>query len=94
MKIGNLHIKNWQLVVGLGLLGVLGGLFYYEMWGCTKGCKLDSSWTYNSFRGGVLGMMLAWVIIPSKSGRIRKQQNDQEENRDEPDTSGNSTSEG
>jgi hypothetical protein len=51
--------------LALGILGIVGGLIYWQFWGCTDSCPIDSSWKWSAVRGGLIGLCIAAVFQPS-----------------------------
>lgn len=51
--------------IGLGVLGIAGGLIYWNFWACTDACPIDSSPYMNMLRGGLVGLVIA-SFIPFK----------------------------
>jgi hypothetical protein len=53
--------------LALGILGLVGGFVYWNYWGCTDSCPIDSSWKLSALRGGVIGLCIAAMFQPMKS---------------------------
>lgn len=52
--------------LALGVLGLAGGWMYWNFWGCTDSCPIDSSWKLSMLRGGVIGLCIAAILHPSR----------------------------
>jgi hypothetical protein len=59
-------LKYGYIYLTLGLLGLLGGFLYWNFWGCTDSCPIDSSWKLSMARGGIIGLCVAAIFQPSK----------------------------
>ncbi len=59
---------NRYLYVYAGLLGLglVGGFVYWQFWGCTDSCPIDSSWKWSLVRGGLIGLGVAAIFEPKK----------------------------
>jgi hypothetical protein len=60
-------IKYGYIYLALGLLGLIGGWAYWNFWGCTDSCPIDSSWKLSMGRGGIIGLCVAALFHPPKS---------------------------
>ena len=58
-------IKPLYLFSALGLLGAAGGFLYWNFWGCTEFCPLQSNPGLSMLRGTLIGLCLAAIVIPS-----------------------------
>lgn len=58
-------IRYRYIYLGLALFGIIGGLIYWNFWGCTDSCAIDSSWKWSSARGGMIGLCVAAIFQPS-----------------------------
>lgn len=54
------------MYLGLGVLGLAAGFIYWNFWGCTDSCPIDSSWKWSMVRGGLVGLSVAAIFQPSK----------------------------
>ena len=59
--------------LGLGLLGLTAGFIYWNFWGCTDSCPIDSSWKLSMLRGGIFGLLVAGIFQPSKKEKIAEE---------------------
>jgi hypothetical protein len=53
-------------IIILVILGTLSGLAYYNYFGCTSGCSLQSSPYIMSFYGGLIGLTLGFPTKKKK----------------------------
>jgi hypothetical protein len=51
----------WIMVIG-GVVGGIGGYFYYKFYGCTAGCMITSNPWRSTIYGIILGLMAANVF--------------------------------
>ncbi len=63
MKLG----KYIYVYAGLLVLGLVGGYIYWNFWGCTDSCPIDSDWRISMGRGGMIGLCAAAIFHPKKS---------------------------
>ena len=59
--------------MGLGLLGLAAGFIYWNFWGCTDSCPIDSSWKLSMLRGGIFGLLIAGIFQPSKKSETKEE---------------------
>lgn len=59
--------------VYLSLLGVglLCGFIYWNFWGCTDSCPIDSDWRMSMGRGGMIGLCVAAIFQPGKPRKAK-----------------------
>lgn len=62
MKMG----KYIYVYVGLLVVGLVGGYIYWNFWGCTDSCPMDSDWRFTMGRGGLIGLCAAAIFHPRK----------------------------
>lgn len=53
--------------LGLLAVGLTGGFLYWNYWGCTDSCPIDSSWKWSMARGGLIGLCVAAIFHPKQS---------------------------
>lgn len=63
MKLG----KYIYVYAGLLVVGLVGGYIYWNFWGCTDSCPIDSDWRISMGRGGMIGLCAAAIFHPKKS---------------------------
>ncbi|MEM7037136.1 MAG: hypothetical protein AAF570_09175 [Bacteroidota bacterium] len=61
------NIRYRYVYLGMLGLGLLGGFLYWNFWGCTDSCPIDSSVNWSLARGGLIGLCVAAMFHPSKS---------------------------
>lgn len=62
-----LRSKYIYVYIGLAVIGMFGGWFYWYNWGCTDMCPINSSWKLMTLKGGALGLLGAAMFHPKKS---------------------------
>ena len=65
-------LLTWLPVILLTLAGAVGGYLYYRLVGCATGtCAMSSNPYISTVYGGVIGLLLGFVIKPGhkKSGK-------------------------
>ena len=66
-------VKKYSWVLIGGVLGVGGGYYYYQNWGCTTGYSITSSplnsMLYGAVMGGLLADMIQSLVQKIKHGR-------------------------
>jgi hypothetical protein len=67
-------IRTPYMYVTLALLGLAGGFVYWQFWGCTDSCPIDSSWKLSMLRGGLIGLCLAAILQPTKSKETQEKE--------------------
>ena len=72
-------IRYAYVYAGLLGLGLVAGVLYWNFWGCSESCPIDSSWKWSMVRGGLLGLCLAAIFQPSRK-KTTKPSTDIEEN--------------
>ena len=51
----------------LALIGAVGGYLYYRLVGCASGaCVITSNPIISTIYGGVLGLLIGFIITPAK----------------------------
>ena len=61
------RILPWLPVILLTLTGAAGGWLYYRLVGCTTGtCAISSNPFISTVYGGVIGLLLGFVVKPSR----------------------------
>lgn len=58
-------IRYRYVYLGLIALGIVGGLTYWQFWGCNESCPIDASWKWSAVRGGAIGLCIAAIFQPS-----------------------------
>ncbi|HHG85148.1 MAG TPA: hypothetical protein ENJ82_10425 [Bacteroidetes bacterium] len=61
--------KYIYVYLGLAVLGIVGGFVYWNFWGCTDSCPIDSSWKLSMLRGGLIGVLIAAFFQPSNKNQ-------------------------
>lgn len=65
------NIRPLYLYGGLVSLGVIGGLVYWNFWGCTDSCPMNANPSIAMLRGGLVGMCGAILLVPDrKKGKV------------------------
>jgi hypothetical protein len=67
------RIRYGYVYLALGIVGLLGGFLYWNFWGCTDSCPIDSSWKLSMLRGGVVGLCLAAIVQPSPKKETKEE---------------------
>ncbi len=76
MKIKQFWKKNRFSILGFAV-GMLGGYLYWYYVGCLSGtCPLKKTWYYDAFLGGLIGLLIADIIVSI----INKQKRQNNEN--------------
>lgn len=65
--------------LGLLALGLAGGFIYWNYWGCTDSCPIDSSWKWSMVRGGTIGLCVAAIFQPKSKKGLRPTKGTQDE---------------
>ena len=52
------------LYIGLGTLGLVGGLLWWNFYGCTDSCPINSSPSLTMLRGTLIGLCAAAIFHP------------------------------
>jgi hypothetical protein len=61
------RILPWLPVLVLTLAGTAGGWLYYRLIGCATGtCAISSNPFVSTVYGGVIGLLLGFVVKPSR----------------------------
>jgi hypothetical protein len=61
------RILPWLPVLVLTLAGAAGGWLYYRLVGCATGtCAISSNPFVSTVYGGVIGLLLGFVVKPSR----------------------------
>jgi len=61
------RILPWLPVILLTLTGAAGGWLYYRLVGCATGtCAISSNPFISTVYGGVIGLLLGFVVKPSR----------------------------
>lgn len=62
--------RNWKRYLPmmiLAVLGAIGGFLYYRFVGCVSGaCPITSNPYISTVYGGVLGVLLGYIVTPGK----------------------------
>jgi hypothetical protein len=59
-------LKYGYIYLIFGLLGLTAGFLYWNFWGCTDSCPIDSNWKLSMAGGGIIGLCIAAFFHPSK----------------------------
>jgi len=58
--------KYGYVYLSLLAVGLLSGFIYWNYWGCTDSCPIDSDWRMSMGRGGAIGLCVAAIFQPRK----------------------------
>lgn len=54
------------IYLALGLIGVVGGALWWNFYGCTDSCPINSKVHWMMLRGGIVGLCVAAIFQSSK----------------------------
>lgn len=57
--------SNW-VFLPIVALGAIAGLVWWNFYGCTDACPINSSWKISMLRGGLITLAVGMVFLPLK----------------------------
>lgn len=60
-------LRSPWVFVPIAMLGAIGGLVWWNFWGCTDSCPINSSWKISMLRGTLLAVAAGLIFLPLKT---------------------------